>query len=393
MGLSWLRYSNIAWLTDGMENRIVYTSKEGTVKLIVLKDKILVLTSNIETERIVEEEKLDEKDFQFVINQWFEKDLTKKILVGLEQAGIEWIEMGHGRGLGANKRSGKSASSTDEEYIDLAKESLKKSKFGFLCQKKFATTQDIKAADERGLDFIRIAANITEIDQIENFIKYSKEQGLIVFTALMKAYAVTDMKEYTNILKKLEKWGANIITLMDSAGTMLPEDVQKYINFVKVHSEVKLGFHAHNNLQLGIASVITAIKAGADEIDVSIGGLGRSSGNAPTEILAILIEKYGWRKKLDYKILPDLNDKYIFPLIKRENRFSSKALTFGFAGFHSGFYPIIENIIQNNPSIDYKDLIIAVSKIEKVKVNKIFVEEIANNLFNKNKRKLNKKSS
>ena len=108
MGLSWLRYSNIAWLTDGMENRIVYTSKEGTVKLIVLKDKILVLTSNIETERIVEEEKLDEKDFQFVINQWFEKDLTKKILVGLEQAGIEWIEMGHGRGLGANKRSGKS---------------------------------------------------------------------------------------------------------------------------------------------------------------------------------------------------------------------------------------------------------------------------------------------
>ena len=66
---------------------------------------------------------------------------------------------------------------------------------------------------------------------------------------------------YANILKKLEKWGVNIITLMDSAGTMLPEDVQKYINFGKLHSEVKLGFHAHNNLQLGIANVITAIKA------------------------------------------------------------------------------------------------------------------------------------
>lgn len=333
------------------------------------------------------------RDGSHAINYQFGRSLTKKILVGLEQAGIEWIEMGHGRGLGASKRSGKPASLTDEAYIDLAKESLKKSKFGFLCQKKFATTQDIKAVAKRGLDFIRIAANITDIDQIENFVKYSKEQRLIVFIALMKAYSVTDMKEYINILTKLEKWGVNIITLMDSAGTMLPEDVKKYINFGKLHSEVKLGFHAHNNLQLGIANVITAIKAGADEVDVSIGGLGRSSGNAPTEILATLIEKYGWRKKLDYKILSDLNDKYIFPLIKGENRFSSKNLTFGFAGFHSGFYPIIENIVQKNPSIDYRDLIIAVSEIEKVKVNKNLVEKIASNLLNKNKGKSNKKSS
>jgi len=105
-------------------------------------------------------------------------------------------------------------------------------------------------------------------------------------------------------------------------------------------------------------------------VDVSIGGLGRSSGNAPAEILALIFERYGWGKLLDYKILSDLNDKTIFPLIKSVNRFSSKEITFGFAGFHSGFYPIIKDIVQNNPSIDYRDLIIAVSKIQKEKVNK-----------------------
>ena len=34
---------------------------------------------------------------------------------------------------------------------------------------------------------------------------------------------------------------------------------------------ISLGFHIHNNLQLAIANTITAIKAGADEVDVSIG--------------------------------------------------------------------------------------------------------------------------
>ncbi len=55
-GFILVKNSNIAWLTGGIENRIVYTSEEGAVKLIVLKDKILVLTNNIETERVIKEE-------------------------------------------------------------------------------------------------------------------------------------------------------------------------------------------------------------------------------------------------------------------------------------------------------------------------------------------------
>ena len=190
----------------------------------------------------------------------------------------------------------------------------------------------------------------------------------------MKAYAITHMKEYIEILQKLEKWGADVITLMDSAGTMIPEEVKKYINHGKININISLGFHAHNNLQLAIANTITAIKAGADCVDVSVGGLGRSAGNAPTEILAILLEKYGWGKILNYKVLSDLSDNYIFPLIKGQNRFSSESLTFGFAGFHSSFFPLITKVCKRYPLIDYRDVILALSKKEKVNVN----EELIN---------------
>jgi 4-hydroxy-2-oxovalerate aldolase len=315
------------------------------------------------------------RDGSNAINFQFGKELTRNILSGLEKGGIEWIEMGHGLGLGATKKCGKPAPLSDEEYMDLAKNTLKKANFGFIILKKFGEKKDIKLAAERGPRFIRIGSNITEVNQIEDYIKYAKEQGLIVFIALMKAYAVTSMKKYVKILQKLEKWGVDIVTLMDSAGTMVPEEIIKYINQGKKNVNISLGFHAHNNLQLAIANTITAIKAGADEVDVSIGGLGRSAGNAPTEILAILLEKYGWGKPLDYKVLSDLNDDYIFTLIKGQNRFSSEALTFGFAGFHSSFFPLIQKACKKYTTIDYRDLILALSAREKVNVTEELVKK------------------
>jgi len=320
------------------------------------------------------------RDGSNAINFQFDRELTQKILSDLEKGGIEWIEMGHGLGLGATKKCGKPAPLSDEEYMDLARSTLKKANFGFIILKKFGEKKDIKLAAERGAKFIRIGSNITEVNQIEDYIKYAKEQGLIVFIALMKAYAVTSMKEYVEILQKLEKWGVDIVTLMDSAGTMLPEEIIKYINQGKKNVNISLGFHAHNNLQLAIANTITAIKAGADEVDVSIGGLGRSAGNAPTEILAILLEKYGWGKPLDYKVLSDLNDHYIFPLIKGQNRFSSEALTFGFAGFHSSFFPLVQKVCKNYTTIDYRDVILALSAREKVNVTEELVRRIAKDL-------------
>jgi len=79
-GIILAKNSNISWLTGGMENRIVFVSEEGAVKLIVLKDKILVLTNNIEAERAIKEEGLDKEHFQFIVNQWYERDLLDGLI-------------------------------------------------------------------------------------------------------------------------------------------------------------------------------------------------------------------------------------------------------------------------------------------------------------------------
>lgn len=60
------------------------------------------------------------RDGSNAINFQFDRELTQKILSDLEKGGIEWIEMGHGLGLGATKKCGNPAPLSDEEYMDLA---------------------------------------------------------------------------------------------------------------------------------------------------------------------------------------------------------------------------------------------------------------------------------
>jgi 4-hydroxy-2-oxovalerate aldolase len=316
------------------------------------------------------------RDGSNAINFKFDKELTQKVLLGLEDSGVGLIEMGHGMGLGAHLNSGKPAVLSDEEYMDIAANTLKKSKFGFIILKKFGNKKDIKLAAKKGAGFIRIGSNITEVDQIEDMVKYAKSQGLMVLIALMKSYALKPKKEYIKILQKLHTWGADLAVLMDSAGYMLPKEVSEYITQAKVNTDLPIGFHAHNNLHLAIANSISAIKSGADSIDGSIGGLGRSAGNAPIEILAVLGKRYNWNMGLNYKKLSDINDKYIFPLIKNENRFSSSAITYGAAGFHSSFSNLIEEASQKYPKIDYRDIILAVSEQEKVNLNADLIDKI-----------------
>lgn len=320
-----------------------------------------------------------------VINFQFGRKLTINILKGLESAGVQWIEMGHGYGLSATSKCNFPALLSDEEYMDLAKSCLKVAKYGFHFNLKYSEKKDIKISARKGVHFLRIGTEIDRVNEIKEYINLAKENGLLVFVSLRKIYAISGFREYVKILKKLENWGADLIILLDSAGYMMPKDVKKIINLGKTAIETSLGFHAHNNLQLGIANTITAIESGVDSVDACVGGIGRSSGNIPIEILSIILEKYHWETSLDYKKLSDLNDKYIFPLIKGKNRFSSKNLLSGLTGFHSGYFPLINKAIKKYPHIDYRDLIIAISKKEKINITERLVEDTIEKLLEKHK--------
>ncbi len=61
------------------------------------------------------------------------------------------------------------------------------------------------------------------------------------------------------------------------------------INDLKAKLDVPIFFHSHNDLGMATANSLSAIKAGAEGVDVTINGLGDRAGNCSLEQLAIIL--------------------------------------------------------------------------------------------------------
>jgi 4-hydroxy-2-oxovalerate aldolase len=313
------------------------------------------------------------RDGTYVAN--FSKEEIEIITNKLSISGIEYIEVGHGVGLGYYKK--KEGAMTDEVFISSARNNLRNNaKLGVFFIPGIGDKDDIAQAKELGIDFIRIGTNASDYSKAFPFIEFAKEQGLEVFYNSMKSYILNPF-EFTKSAKEIEKIGADGIYLVDSAGGMFPNETEEYIKLLRENIQCKIGFHGHNNLMLANANVITAIENGADLVDTTLMGLGRGGGNAPTEIVLYILDKLGVENTIDNKEILKLTKDMIFQ--KSSTSYSEDYdidIISGFAMFHSGFLETFTNIAKNH-KVDLRDLIIKVSAIEKENPSEELIMNIA----------------
>lgn len=79
--------------------------------------------------------------------------------------------------------------------------------------------------------------------------------------------------------------------LPDTLGILNPEQTERYCReMIEKYPNLLFDFHAHNDYDLAVANVFSAVKAGIQGIiHVTINGLGERAGNAPlSSVLAVL---------------------------------------------------------------------------------------------------------
>lgn len=321
------------------------------------------------------------RDGSNAIDFQFDRSTTEGILKGLDEAGICFIDLGHGLGLGASEKSGKRARLTDEEYQNIARKTVKNANWGVFFQPKFGSFEDIILAAKRGVHFIRIGVDIDKVGQSRDFIVFAKENGLQVHACLMKAYAV-EVSTYIERVREVAGFGADLVVFMDSAGTMTPDLTKRTMGEAVGKVDISQGFHAHNNLDLAIGNLIAAIEGGVTFIDTSLRGLGRSAGNGATEIMSLVLKKMGKNLHLDWEKLQDTAAQYVDPL-KERKAIGNLEMVFGYAGFHSGFETLIDAALNGNREklVDKRDLIIRLCAHEKINVDEKLVRKILNEMM------------
>lgn len=314
------------------------------------------------------------RDGSYPISYQFTVEDTAVIAAGLEQAGFRKIEVGHGLGLGVSTPEIGVAAATDEEYLEAASSVLREASFGMFFIPGIADESHLDLAAKYNMNFVRVGTNITETQNAERYIKYARDLGLEVSSNLMKTYVLPPEEALQRAID-VDRWGADVVVIVDSAGGMLPPEVAEYVRLFKENVGAAIGFHGHNNFQLAIANALAAIEAGATVIDTSLRGMGRSAGNAQTEVLVTVLGKMGIDLGIDIRKTMDLSECLIAPLVQ-EHGVDDIAVTAGYALFHSSYLKIIYRVAQKM-NLDPRDLIVRVSEIEKVRVTEELATKVA----------------
>lgn len=302
------------------------------------------------------------RDGSYVIDFNFTQQQTYKIASCLDNVGIHYIEIGHGLGLNATKHKDMKGACSDEAWLEAGSAAVKKNKWGMFFIPGIGTLDDIDLAAKYNMDFIRIGANVNEYERAEPYIRRAKEKGMFVCANFMKTYA----KSYESVGKiaaKASLFGADLNCIVDSAGAMMPEDLEGYVQAIRNHTDSLIGFHGHNNLGMANSLSLEAARLGVDVIDTSVRGMGRSAGNTVTEIFILSLLRKGIDLGFDIYAILDIAEELIDPLIKGYKQTDSYSILCGYSKFHSSFMPRVKKIADEY-QVDMRKLIVAICTVD-----------------------------
>ena len=246
----------------------------------------------------------------------FGQEYMNRILSSLEDSGVDYIELGY-----IDEKKGTCAGRT--QYIDekvIPEYFLKSKKPGvtyvaMMDYGKF-TIENFGSRTEDGIDGIRMAFHKKDWHNALLAGRKIIDKGYNFFIQPMITMRYTDM-EMLELIQAVNKEipDAAGFYIVDSFGEMRTSDVTRLVHLVdnNLRSDIPLGFHSHNNLQLSYSNAMAFLSFPMKRermLDSSVMGMGKGAGNLNTELL---LEHMNLFFGGTYKVAPllELIDKVI----------------------------------------------------------------------------------
>lgn len=164
--------------------------------------------------------------------------------------------------------------------------------------------EQLQPCEESFLDGIRVIFKKHLMHEAMDFCRQVKALGYKVFSQLVSitSYSDSELLELIGLVNEVKPFA---VSMVDTYGLLHPEDMLHYYELLDEHvvPEVQIGFHAHNNFQLGYANSLAFLEKEAKHdivVDGTLFGMGKSAGNAPLELLAMrLNDKFGKNYRID----------------------------------------------------------------------------------------------
>lgn len=255
------------------------------------------------------------RDGGYYTNWDFSYEVVANYIEATNKLPVDYLEVGY-RNKPTAEYMGKFGY-TPVSVLKKLRESSSK-KLAVMLNEKSTTPDDLDEllTPVKGLaDMVRIAVDPQNFQRAIALAKAVKGYGFEV--AFNTMYMSKWSTEYEGFLDNLSEINgvADLFCMVDSFGGITPEEVKEITRKVKANTTCAIGFHGHNNLQLGLVNTLTAIACGVDFVDATVLGMGRGAGNLNMELLLTYLKNEGL--EVDFNVLGDyvsnfqpLLDKY-----------------------------------------------------------------------------------
>ena len=154
---------------------------------------------------------------------------------------------------------------------------------------------NIKPASESYLDGIRVIFKKHLREPAMEYCRALKEKGYKVFAQLVSVTSYDD-DEMLDLIRLANDVKPYAVSMVDTYGLMHHNNLMHYFALLNdnLDPEIGLGYHAHNNFQMGYANCISMLSNKIERqmiVDGTIYGMGKSAGNAPLELIAMHMNK------------------------------------------------------------------------------------------------------
>lgn len=135
----------------------------------------------------------------------------------------------------------------------------------------------------------RVIIRYSELKKSMNFCASLCEKGYKVFVQPMITMRYSE-EEILYMIDECNKMKAYALYIVDSYGYMQQKDIERLFSIYDKYldKDIRIGFHAHNNMNLALSNVISFMEMAQEReviIDSCLLGIGQGAGNLQTELM------------------------------------------------------------------------------------------------------------
>ncbi len=155
----------------------------------------------------------------------------------------------------------------------------------------------VQEAAASGIDIFRIFDALNDVDQMEPAIKAVRATGTAVAEVALcytgdlldPAETIYTLDYYLELAQRIVDAGAHILAIKDMAGVLRPAAAAKLVTALRERFELPVHLHTHDTAGGQLATLMAAINAGVDAVDVASAALaGTTSQPSASALVAAL---------------------------------------------------------------------------------------------------------